>query len=99
LKNNLENSKRVLDVGSGSGYFTCLMSKMMNGGFVYGVDHIKELTQLSVKNIEKNHKNLLNDGNLIIRTSDGRLGLPEHAPYDCIHVGAAVDELPRKLIS
>lgn len=29
---------------------------------------------------------------------DGRLGWPEHAPYDAIHVGAAAAELPQVLI-
>ena len=30
---------------------------------------------------------------------DGRDGLEEHAPFDCIHVGAAVEQIPRKLMS
>lgn len=29
---------------------------------------------------------------------DGRLGWPEHAPYDAIHVGAAAAEIPQALI-
>jgi protein-L-isoaspartate(D-aspartate) O-methyltransferase len=30
--------------------------------------------------------------------TDGRLGWPEHAPYDAIHVGAAAPEIPQALI-
>jgi len=30
---------------------------------------------MSLKNADKNHKNLLNDGKLILMTSDGREGL------------------------
>lgn len=29
---------------------------------------------------------------------DGRLGWPEHAPYDAIHVGAAGPEIPKALV-
>lgn len=30
--------------------------------------------------------------------TDGRLGWPEFAPYDAIHVGAAAPEIPQSLI-
>ena len=40
LKESLVGKKRALDIGSGSGYFTTLMAKTMENGFVYGVDHI-----------------------------------------------------------
>jgi len=30
---------------------------------------------------------------------DGRKGLPEHAPFDCIHVGAASPHEPRELMN
>lgn len=30
--------------------------------------------------------------------ADGRLGWPENAPYDAIHVGAAAPEIPQPLI-
>lgn len=36
-------------------------------------------------------------GNLFI-WADGRLGWPEFAPYDAIHVGAAAPEIPQPLI-
>jgi protein-L-isoaspartate O-methyltransferase len=42
---------RALDVGSGSGYFTTLMSSMMKDGYVYGIEMVKELTKTSMKNI------------------------------------------------
>jgi hypothetical protein len=32
---------------------------------------------------------LLDAGQLTLMEGDGRLGCPEHAPYDAIHVGAA----------
>ncbi|KAF8788803.1 Protein-L-isoaspartate(D-aspartate) like protein [Argiope bruennichi] len=30
---------------------------------------------------------------------DGRLGYPDDAPYDAIHVGAAAPELPQELVN
>lgn len=55
-----------------------------------GIEHVPELVATSRKNIENDGKgNLLTNGNLILAKGDGRLGVPEHAPYDAIHVGAA----------
>ena len=34
---------------------------MMNNGISYGIEHIKELTELSINNINKNYKNLIDD--------------------------------------
>lgn len=55
LKDHLNGKGRALDIGSGSGYFTTLMANLNKGGFVYGIDHIKELTELSQKNVSKNN--------------------------------------------
>jgi len=43
----LKGKKRALDIGSGSGYFTTLMAKLMDNGFVYGIDHVHELVYKS----------------------------------------------------
>ena len=40
----------------------------------------------------------MDDGKLNFRTLDGREGLKEHAPFDCIHIGGAVKEIPRKVM-
>jgi hypothetical protein len=42
------------------------MAKLMNGGFVYGIDHVNELVYNSVKNIKKNHSELYDDGKVVI---------------------------------
>ena len=47
LKQHLVGKKRALDIGSGSGYFTTCMAKVLENGFVYGVEHIKELVEIS----------------------------------------------------
>lgn len=99
LKDQLQPGARVLDVGSGSGYLTVCMAHLVQpGGLVVGIEHISQLVEFSVKNINKNHRNLLDDGVLRIVLGDGRTGYSECGPYDAIHVGAAALERPQTLI-
>jgi protein-L-isoaspartate(D-aspartate) O-methyltransferase len=36
--------------------------------------------------------------NAVLKITDGRLGWPDAAPYDAIHVGAAAPEIPQPLL-
>ncbi|CAF1469442.1 unnamed protein product [Adineta ricciae] len=99
LEDKLVPGARVLDVGSGSGYLTACMARLVQpGGKVVGIEHIPELVQLAIKNISKNGRSLFDDGALEIVTGDGRLGYPQDGPYDAIHVGAAAPSRPNELI-
>ena len=70
------------------------MSKMMEDkGTSVGIEHIKELCDFAINNISKHHKNLLVTKKVILINGDGRKGCPESGPYDCIHVGAAAEQL------
>ncbi|CAK9795024.1 Protein-L-isoaspartate(D-aspartate) O-methyltransferase [Anthophora quadrimaculata] len=99
LKDKLHDNARALDVGSGSGYLTACMA-MMTGpnGLIIGIDHIPELKAFAMENIQKDNPELLKSGRVQLVVGDGRLGYPEKAPYDVIHVGAAAKELPQALI-
>lgn len=90
LKEKLKKAERVLDVGSGSGYLCATFYFMMENPKkqVFGIEHIPELVQTSIHNLSKSHKNLLDEGKIKIYEGDGRKGIPEYAPFDCIHVGA-----------
>ena len=89
----------ILDVGSGSGYLTAALSKMINDtGVVVGIEHIDDLYKKSIENISKHHKNLLDDKKVILLNDDGRKGVKDYAPYKIIHVGAAAEEIPQHLI-
>jgi protein-L-isoaspartate(D-aspartate) O-methyltransferase len=68
------------------------------GGKAIGVDHIQELVDKSIKNINKNNKDLFDEGLLEIHKGDGRQGYASEAPYDAIHVGAAAPDTPHELI-
>lgn len=99
LKGQLVQGTRALDVGSGSGYLTACMAHMMGAkGVAVGIDHIPELVDMSKENIRKGNADLLNSGQVRLVTGDGRLGFPELALYDAIHVGAAAPSLPQPLI-
>ncbi|KAJ4973668.1 hypothetical protein NE237_006842 [Protea cynaroides] len=100
LENNLQPGMHALDVGSGTGYLTACFAMMVGPqGRAVGVEHIPELVTTSIKNIQKSQAApLLNGGSLSIHGGDGRLGWPEFAPYDAIHVGAAAAEIPQPLI-
>lgn len=58
---------------------------------------MKELVDLSIKNIEKNHPELLSSGRILMVEGDGRLGYPPSAPYKAIHVGAAAPDFPKNV--
>ncbi|KAG2676019.1 hypothetical protein I3760_12G032700 [Carya illinoinensis] len=100
LEENLQPGMHALDVGSGTGYLTACFALMVGPqGRVVGVEHIPELVSSSIQNIQKGAAApLLKEGSLSVHVGDGRLGWPEHAPYDAIHVGAAAPKIPQALI-
>ena len=90
---------KILDVGSGSGFLTVALSKMTNdSGTVVGIDHIPELYEFGMKNIKKNHSELIKKGKIILVIGDGRKGYKEKGPYKAIHVGACSEKEPQELI-
>jgi len=98
LKNAVEAGRvpKVLDVGCGSGYLLGAFARCY-GAHVTGLEHIKDLYDLSVSNFSSDVKNSDEDGESIserveIHHCDGRLGWPSESTeeqYDVIHVGAA----------
>ncbi|KAF8077307.1 hypothetical protein N665_1047s0007 [Sinapis alba] len=100
LEDKLQPGMRALDVGSGTGYLTGCFALMVGAeGRVVGVDHIPELVDMSIKNVEKSVAgSLLQKGSLSLHVGDGRKGWKEFAPYDAIHVGAAASEVPQALL-
>uniref|UniRef100_A0A9L0IQ20 Protein-L-isoaspartate(D-aspartate) O-methyltransferase n=1 Tax=Equus asinus TaxID=9793 RepID=A0A9L0IQ20_EQUAS len=67
-------------------------------GKVVGIDHIKELVDDSINNVRKDDPTLLSSGRVQLVVGDGRMGYPEEAPYDAIHVGAAAPVVPQALL-
>ncbi|XP_018333969.1 protein-L-isoaspartate(D-aspartate) O-methyltransferase-like isoform X2 [Agrilus planipennis] len=63
-----------------------------------GIDHIAELVEMSKENMKKGNPDLLESGRVKLMVGDGRKGVPEFAPYNAIHVGAAAPKVPEVLI-
>ncbi|XP_058063933.1 protein-L-isoaspartate(D-aspartate) O-methyltransferase-like [Anopheles bellator] len=103
LEKYLKPDSKVLDVGSGSGYLTACFARYIHQqpnatGVVVGVEHHPRLVELGRKNIGEDDVSLIDTGKVILIEGDGRKGCKDHAPYDCIHVGAAAPETPEELI-
>lgn len=87
----LEPGHRVLEIGTGSGYQAAVLSLLAKD--VYTIEIVPPLAEQS--------RRLLADlgyRNVHVRTGNGYLGWPEHAPYDRIMVTAAPDEVPPALV-
>ena len=89
----LENGKpdKVLEIGSGCGYQTAILSKLVNK--VYSIERIEALL-----NKAREKLTALKCHNVRTRYGDGTEGWPEHAPYDGILVSAAPVGIPEKLL-
>ena len=85
---------KILDVGSGSGWTTALLSKIVGEkGKVFGLERIPELVDFGKKNLSKYGFN-----NYKIMQAKETLGLSEEAPFDKILVSATAQDLPQDLI-
>ncbi|KAI2463160.1 protein-L-isoaspartate O-methyltransferase [Annulohypoxylon bovei var. microspora] len=75
--------RRVLDIGSGSGYLTHVLAELVGEtGVVVGLEHIKELKELGERNMAKSPEGryLLDTGRARFRVGDGRKGWAEPKP-------------------
>ncbi|KAK5715692.1 hypothetical protein LTR17_016761 [Elasticomyces elasticus] len=97
----LHPGARVLDIGSGSGYLTHVLAELVKpGGKVVGVEHIQPLVEMGTGNTRESAdgRDLMDNGGIRYVKADGRLGWPQDAPYDAIHVGAAAAGFHQALI-
>ena len=89
---DISKKMRVLEIGTGSGYQSIVLSKLSR--FVYTIERHNILL--------KKAKNLLQSleiNNVFFKHADGGLGWSEQAPFDRIIVTASAPEIPTKLLS
>ena len=88
----LEGRHRVLEIGTGSGYQTAVLSKLVR--YVYTIERYRTLLSEAEYRLKK-----LDVLNVISRFGDGGEGWPEQAPFDRVIVTAAAPEEPTRLLA
>ena len=88
----LEPRARVLEIGTGSGYQTAILSRLSR--LVYTVERYRTL----MKEAEERFKTL-GLVNVVTKFGDGGEGWAEQAPFDRIMITAAAPEEPKKLLA
>jgi protein-L-isoaspartate(D-aspartate) O-methyltransferase len=86
----LQPEDRVLEVGSGSGYATALLSRLVSE--VHGVERHEVLVNYACERLAK-----LGYTNAHIHHGDGTMGWLPASPYDAILVSASGPEVPDAL--
>ena len=88
---NITARDTVLEVGTGSGYQTVILSQLARR--VYTIERYKRLVMSSKLVFEH-----LNTTNIISLYADGSHGLPDQAPFDKIILTAAAEDPPGPLL-
>ena len=87
----VEGRHRVLEIGTGSGYQTAILSRLVR--YVYTVERYRTLLGEAKARLEA-----LGCANVISRFGDGGEGWPEQAPFDRVLVTAAAPSTPGRLL-
>lgn len=88
---DLEPHHRVLEIGTGCGYQTAVLSQL--AAAVYSVELEQELAVAAVIRLAR-----LGCENVAVRVGDGAEGWQAWAPFDRIIVTAASEEVPGRLL-
>jgi len=87
----LTGHEKVIEVGTGSGYQTALLSHLAQQ--VFSIERVPELLDRARDVIAASGVR-----NVSLMLGDGTLGWREYAPYDAILVSAAAPEIPQPLL-
>ncbi len=87
----LQGDERVLEVGTGSGYQTAVLSKLVKR--VYSIERIAVLAGRARKILDQ-----LQLSNINIKIGDGTVGWSDQAPFSGILVAAGSPDVPQKYL-
>lgn len=88
----LKRNEKVLEIGTGSGYQAAILSQLADT--CYSVEIVKTLAHSAKATLKQ-----LGYGNVLVKWGDGYKGWAEHAPFDCIIITAAPEEIPQELVN
>ena len=91
LIHEMTSMKNVLEIGTGSGYQTSILSMLFDK--VTTIERIKSLHDISKERLSK-----LGFKNITYKLGDGHLGHKNNAPYDAIIITAAASSIPSLLV-
>ena len=90
---DVKDGQNILEIGTGSGWQTAILSCLVGTGIVHSIEIHPELEKFARKNLEKF---CLDNVNVIL--GDGSVGYPKASPYDRIIITAACTEIPLPLL-
>lgn len=90
---DVRKGQKILEIGTGSGWQTAILSYLVGEGTVYSVERYSELVKFAQENLKK-----LNIDNVHVILGDGSVGFAKESPYDRIIITAACTEIPLPLI-
>jgi protein-L-isoaspartate(D-aspartate) O-methyltransferase len=88
---HLTGTEKVLEVGTGSGYQTVLLSHL--AAQVFSIERVAPLLESARAIIQQ-----LGARNISLLLGDGTLGWRQYAPYDAILVSAAAPDVPQAYV-
>nr|WP_195714653.1 protein-L-isoaspartate(D-aspartate) O-methyltransferase [Grimontia hollisae] len=88
---NLRHDSRVLEIGTGSGFQTCVLAQLVE--HVYSVERIKQLQMVAKRRFKQ-----FELYNISTKHGDGWQGWASKGPFDAIIVTAAASSMPQALI-
>lgn len=83
----LEGHERVLEIGTGCGYQTAVLSRLCRR--VYSIERIHSLSERARANLRA-----ARHANVMLKCADGTLGWDEYAPFDAVLAAAGGSEVP-----
>ena len=87
----LEQTDRVLEIGTGSGYQAAVLAELVDG--VYSIEIVQELAERAARDLKRTGYD-----KIILSNGDGYYGWKDAAPFDAIIVTAAASHIPPPLI-
>jgi len=88
---SLAGEKKVLEVGTGSGYQAAVLASIVDS--VFTMEIIEDLAENARERL-----GALGYANVFVKAGDAYYGWPEHAPFDGIIVTAAAPKIPAPLL-
>lgn len=87
---DIERGDKVLEIGTGSGYQAAILAELTP--HVYTIEILPTLAERAAQTLKR-----LGYDSVEVKTGDGYLGWPEHAPFDGIIVTCAPEDVPQPL--